>query len=117
MTWTEILVSALAPHLLDAAGILLASVMTLLTLAAKKAFGLEVEKRHAEKVHGALMSGLKAALEKGPQAGREALVEAAIEYAKESVPDALKALKPPESVLRDLATSKIGQAKAMISAK
>lgn len=113
MTWNEILIASLAPHLLDAAGILLAAVMTLASLAVKKHFGLKIEQRHSDKIHQALMNGLAAALEKGTEAGRAALVESAIQYAREAVPEAFKALRPPDSVLRDLATSKIRNARLM----
>lgn len=73
--------------------------------AAKQRWGIEIEARHREALHSALMSGIRAALGRG--LSDERAVNAAIAHAGRSVPDAMDALAPTAEVLTSLARSKL----------
>ena len=72
---------------------------------AKERWGIEIEARHREALHSALMSGIRAALGRGLR-GQD-VIDASISYAGISVPDALAALNPAREVLTDLAAAKL----------
>ncbi|WP_052261578.1 hypothetical protein [Leisingera sp. ANG-M1] len=108
MNWNDLL-PLFMPYLLEAVGLVLASLIGAAAMAAKKRFGIEIEAKHREALHSALMTGLQAALRHKASAGREAIIEAAISYAGNSVPDALNALRPENAVLRNIARAKLEQ--------
>ena len=89
----DALLAALAPHLLELIAALATAIIGWLAAQAKARWGLEIEARHREALHSALMTGVKHALSEGVQ-GRTAIAEAAVDYVHTSVPDALAALKP-----------------------
>ena len=65
--------------------------------------GVQIEARHREALHSALMTGAAAAITDGPAAGRDVVVRQVIDYARASVPSAIKKLGPDNFVLRKLA--------------
>jgi len=67
-------------------------------------WGLEIEARHREALHSALMTGVKHALFEGLQ-GRTAIAKATVDYVHTSVPDALAALKPQPDQLGECTVS------------
>ena len=75
---------------------------------AKARWGIEIEARHREALHSALMSGIRNAL--GGGLTGQAAINAAISYAARSVPDAIAKLDPEARVLEDLAYSKLQEA-------
>jgi hypothetical protein len=98
----DALLAALAPHLLELIAALLTAIIGWLAAQAKARWGLEIEARHREALHSALMTGVKHALSEGVQ-GRTAITRAAVGYVRVSVPDALAALKPGPGQLTDMA--------------
>mgnify|MGYP007078755858 CR=1 FL=1 len=70
--------------------------------------GREIEARHREALHSALMTGARIALQRGlkPQAA----VDMAIGYARTSVPDAIRELDPNEAVLTSRARAVLEEA-------
>ncbi|HCO90946.1 MAG TPA: hypothetical protein DIT40_08235 [Alphaproteobacteria bacterium] len=64
--------------------------------------GIQIEARHREALHSAIMTGVRTAM-KGGTLSTEAMTDQAIAYARESVPDAIRALAPNNIVLRKLA--------------
>jgi hypothetical protein len=96
------LLEALAPHLLELISALATAIIGWLAAQAKARWGLEIEARHREALHSALMTGVKHALSEGVQ-GRTAITRAAVDYVRTSVPDALAALKPQPDQLTDMA--------------
>ena len=64
--------------------------------------GIEIEARHREALHSALMTGVRRALASGLQE-REAVAEATVNHVRTSVPDALAALNPAPRQLVDVA--------------
>lgn len=71
----------------------------------RQKFGIEIEQKQREALHGALVTGLNASLARrgAPDIGE------AIDYAQRSVPDAIAGLKPPPHVLTEIALSKLPQ--------
>lgn len=100
--------AAVLPLLLTAIAAFLARVLTSAAQVAKDRWGIEIEARHREALHSALMSGVTAALSRGLK-GQDA-IEAAVVYAQESVPDALARLRPDGDLLVSLATAKLREA-------
>lgn len=71
-------------------------------------WGIEIEAKHREALHSALMTGAQLALARyGVGATRDRLAQAAVSYAGESVPDAIAALRPGAATLENLAAAKI----------
>lgn len=99
---------ALLPTLLQLIAAVLGALMIRATSLASSRWGIEIEARHREALHSAIMSGIAAALSKG-LTGKAAL-EAALAYTTKSVPDALHALNPSAEVLLSLAESKLREA-------
>ncbi len=94
----------------------LAVLLARVSLAAKNRLGLDIEKRHQDALHSALMSGVRAALQRGSVG--EAIVAEAVRYAQSSVPDAIAKLAPAGGVLAELARAKIDEiARASIMPK
>lgn len=99
------LFSSALPILLQAISAVLGLLLIRMTGTVKRRFGIEVEARHREALHAALMSGIRAALLRG-QSGDNA-IETALRHATESVPDAIEALAPAGGVLEEIARGKL----------
>ena len=104
----SLILTAVLPPLLDIAGLAVAAVLVRVSLVAKQRWGLEIEARHRDALHSALMSGVRAALA-GGLTGRAA-VDAAIEHAARSVPDAIGRLDPTAQVITAIAEAKLREA-------
>lgn len=102
--WAEIS-AAVLPALVTLFGTVLTIIITQATKVARERWGVEIEARHREALHAAVMSGLQAALLKG-QLGKAA-VDAALDHVAVSVPDALKKLSPSRDVLTSIAEAKL----------
>jgi hypothetical protein len=74
----------------------------------KKKTGMEIEQKYRDSLHMALTTGILAALQRGLSG--HAAIEAAVGYARMSVPGAIQKLGPTEQVLANLATAKLQQA-------
>lgn len=99
---------ALAPHLLELIAGLLSAVIGWAAMAAKRRWNIEVEARHREALHSALMTGARMALDRALSPASAA--DLAIGYAQVSVPDAIRALRPSSEVLVNLARAKVAEA-------
>lgn len=66
-----------------------------------------VERNHREALQAALVTGARNALDRNPETSPGAAVEMILAHVAKSVPDALAALRPRETVLRNLAESKL----------
>ena len=67
----DALLAALAPHLVELIAALATAIIGWLAAQAKARWGLEIEARHREALHSALMTGVRHALSEGVQ-GRTA---------------------------------------------
>lgn len=104
----NVFLTALLPPLLDVAGIALAGVLIRVSLIAKQRWGVEIDARHREALHSALMSGIRAALAQGLTG--QAAVNAAVDHAARSVPDAIGRLAPTAQVITAIAEAKLREA-------
>ena len=89
--------------ILQIAAAIITSLIGYIALWVRRRFGIEIEARHREALHSAILSGVEAALRKGPRAALEHVVDEAVEHAKSSVPDAIRYLAPRANVLRTIA--------------
>lgn len=104
----NVILSAVLPSLLDIAELAVAAVLVRISLIAKERWGIEIEARHREALHSALMSGVRAALASGLTG--QAVVDAAIQHAARSVPQALERLGPTAEVITSIAEAKLREA-------
>lgn len=100
--------TAILPTILQAIAGVLGLLLIRAANVASTRWGIEIEARHREALHSAIMSGIRAALSRG-STGQDA-VAAALAYVQESVPDALAALKPSQEVLTNLAKARLLEA-------
>ncbi|WP_108482247.1 hypothetical protein [Oceaniglobus ichthyenteri] len=82
------------------------------------ATGIQIEARHREALHEAIISGVESAMRHGPNEAFGTLRAHVVQHLRESVPDALKALTPGDGVIDRLieryaaeAFAKIGESK------
>ena len=108
----QALYAELLPVLLQLIAAILAMVLLRAAEAARRRWGIEIEARHREALHAALMTGISAALARGLKG--TAAVDAATVYARQSVPDAIAALRPDAVLMRNLATAKLQQSSPFI---
>lgn len=99
------LLAEVLPVLLELAGLVLAAVLARAAVWAQRRFGIEIEARHREALHRAILTGLEAAIAAG--APGDLARDAAVSHARASVPDAIRALKPGEGVLASIAAAKL----------
>lgn len=103
-----VLVNTVLPALLTIFSTVLSAFLIRAAAAAKARWDIEIEANDREALHSALMTGIRAALQRGMGPGDA--VTAAMAHAQRSVPDALKRLKPSDSVLGGIAQAKLQDA-------
>lgn len=114
----QALFNELQPALIQVLSVLIGAALLYLSNLVRQKTGMEIEARHREALHSALMTGVMAGLRGLTNSGDPAtvigqknmLIDKAVAYAKDSVPDAMKKLKPKDFVLRQLAESKLNEA-------
>lgn len=99
------IIALLAPQILELVAILLMAMLTWAAAWAKRKFGVDIEAKHRDALHSALMTGARLAASR--QLTGAAAVALVVDYARQSVPDALAKLAPPQAVLKDLAEAKV----------
>ncbi|WP_201829522.1 hypothetical protein [Microvirga zambiensis] len=104
----------ISPYVFMLASAAVVGILTWLTNIVKQWTGIQIEAKHREALHSAMMTGVAAALAKGRLKASEVSIDAksviikeAVEWAQRSVPDALNALGASPSALAELAASKI----------
>lgn len=105
----EGIMNAVVPHLLELAAPVVAAAILWVAKRISDKTGIEIEARHREALHSAIMTGLRHAAQGGAITDRQALAREAVEYARRSVPDAIKGLRAGGDVLLDLAESRLGE--------
>lgn len=99
----ETLFEQLQPVMLEAISVVLMAAIVYVTNLVRKKTGLEIEARHREALHSALMTGVQSAIKDGPQAAKSQIIEEAVAYARFSVPKAIAQLGPDNFLLRKIA--------------
>lgn len=100
-------IAAASPGIIDLIGLALTGIIGWAAAAARRKWGIEIEARHREAMHSALMTGAQLAM-KHELTGKAA-IDLVLRYIKQSVPDAIGNLKPSPDVLTDLAKAKLEQ--------
>jgi hypothetical protein len=105
--------------LIDYVATLVAGVIVgLIGHAARKLFGISVEARHRDALHSALTTGASLALSMlaellaqglKPEEARSVALQAGVDYVRQSVPDAIRALKPADGLLFNMVRGKQAQ--------
>ena len=108
------LYAAIMPALLQVIGLVLSLLLARAADAARVHWGLDIEAAHRNALHTALMSGVRMALDRGLRGA--AATDAAMAHARESVPDAIAALRPTRGVLQNLARAKLAEAAGGVNA-
>lgn len=101
----EELKEALAPHVFEAIMSLITLALGYGTLLIRRWTGIQIEEKHMRALHSALRSGVLIGVERGLD--KDALVQVAKDYARQSVPDAIRYLVPGEGVLESLILAKV----------
>lgn len=111
--------AAVLPALVALFGTIATIIINRASNVAQERWGIEIEARHREALHSALISGIRAALSRGLSG--DAAVKAAINHASNSVPDAITALNPASSVLKSISEAylraEIGSVTEMVQGK
>ncbi|SNS12423.1 hypothetical protein SAMN05421763_1011 [[Luteovulum] sphaeroides subsp. megalophilum] len=102
------LLTALAPSLLDLAGVALTALIGFATVRFQRWTGIQIEARHREALHSAIMTAARVAVARGLT--REVASEFVGAHVRASVPDALKRLSPTAETLDALVRSKLLEA-------
>ncbi|WP_323781909.1 hypothetical protein [Leisingera sp.] len=97
----------LMPVLVSGLSVILSALIGAAAHKANRRWGLDIEARHREALHSAIMSGIQAAIEEGPEEAAEVLISSAVDYARASVPDAISRLHAGDLVLQRLARGKL----------
>lgn len=111
----DAILNAVIPQLLEIFALILAAVLTWAAAKAKAKFGIDIEARHRDALHSAIMTGVRLALAKGM--GGQAVVTAALDHARMSVPDAINALGAGKTVLINIAEAKMQEAVSDVTRK
>jgi len=96
--------TALTPHLLEMIAAVATFILGWLANWARARWSIEIEARHREALHSALMTGVRHALARGLY-DQDGVAKAAVDYVRTSVPDALAALKPRQQLLIEMAAA------------
>ncbi len=94
----------------DLIGAILSALIGVLCVILRRYTGIKIEEKHKRDLHDALMSGAMAAVAGGPAAGAEELKVLAVRHAQRSVPGAIKALIPGDTVLDTIAARYVSEA-------
>ncbi|MGC9449727.1 hypothetical protein [Cereibacter johrii] len=99
------LLTALMPGLVDLAGVALTALIGFATVRFQRWTGIQIEARHREALHSAIMTAARVAVARGLT--REVAAEFVSSYARASVPEAMKRLSPSAETLDALVRSKL----------
>lgn len=83
-------------------GMLLTFILNRAAGAFAAATGIQIEAKHREALHQAVMTSVESGMKYGPDVGFDTLKAYVVGYLQESVPDALTALTPGDGVLDPL---------------
>lgn len=89
--------AAFLPHLVEALGVVITALLYCALRALRQWTGVQISQKHADRLSAAIQRGAMLALERQLTGERaRALV---IEYLRETVPDALRAVAPTDAAL------------------
>lgn len=102
--------AAILPHLGELLGLIIAALVARAVVALRQWTGVQISQRHADRLSAAIQRGAVLALERQLTGERaRALV---LEYLRETVPDALRAVAPSEAALSLRADATLAEVRA-----
>lgn len=101
----DLIKAAVMPHVLEIISIVLASMLGWAANTARKKWGIDIEAKHRDALHSALMTGARLAFQRG-LTGQEAINQI-LQHVQISVPDAVIGLDARTEVLGNLAKAKL----------
>jgi hypothetical protein len=104
----DTLITAATPGLVEILGVVLTGLIGWAANVARQKWGIEIEVRHREALQSALLNGARLALAR--QLTGAAAADLIIGFVRQSVPDALAALRPSVETLEILAGAKLEEA-------
>lgn len=102
--------AAILPHLGELLGLIIAALVARAVVVLRQWAGVQISQRHADRLSAAIHRGALLALERqltGPRA-RDLMLE----YLRETVPDALRAVAPTEAALTLRADATLAEVRA-----
>ena len=106
----EDLLTTLTPFLLDLLAVVLTAALVLVTRQITVWTGVQIEAKHRDALHEAIMSGVESAIAHGVETGAGTFKAHVLAHVRASVPDAMKALKPLPDVLERIIERKAMEA-------
>ena len=101
---------AILPHMGDLLGLIITALIARAVVALRQWTGVQISQRHADRLSAAIQRGAVLALERQLTGERaRALV---LEYLRETVPDALRAVAPTEAALALRADATLAEVRA-----
>ncbi len=101
----DLIKAAVIPHVLEIISIMLASMVGWAANTARKKWGIDIEAKHRDALHSALMTGAQLAMQRG-LTGQEAINQI-LQHVQISVPHAVIGLDARTEVLGNLAQAKL----------
>lgn len=99
---------AVQPLLPELIGMAATAIVGNVAIVARRRFNIDMQARHREALHSALTTGAQLAIDR--KLTSQAAINLILAYARQSVPDAIKALKPGADILENLARAKLAKA-------
>lgn len=92
----------LEPYLVSAFGVVVSALLAIATRQLTKWTGIEIEAKHRQALHEAIVSGVHSAVKHGIETGSGTFYAHVMAHVRESVPDAYKTLVRSEGVVRNI---------------
>ncbi|MFD1913788.1 hypothetical protein [Halodurantibacterium flavum] len=102
----DTILAAMMPYILELLGLIITCLIGWMAARFHARTGVEIDARHREALHQAIMSGIRAALARG-KSHPDNIAEEVTAYVTRSVPGAMKRLAPPPEVLGNLISGKV----------
>lgn len=109
------IISQSMPYMMEMLGIILSSVIAWTASKARQKWGLDMQDRHRQALHSALMTGARLAADGGLT--KHAAIQIIVDHVRASVPDALAELRPDAQTLGNLARAKLAEAMAELAGR
>ena len=106
------LLTELMPYLMELLALILTAALVLASRQITAWTGVQIEAKHREALHEAVMSGVESAITHGAEIGADTFKAHVLAHVRASVPDAMKALKPLPDVLTRIIERKTMEALA-----
>ena len=108
------LLNEVMPFLMELLALILTAVLVLASRQITAWTGVQIEAKHRDALHEAIMSGVESAMHHGFEVGAGTFKAHVLAHIRESVPDAMEALNPLPDVLERIIERKAREALSRI---